>query len=107
MARAVNRAVDAALTECRQCYEPELERNPDLRGEIAIGFTIGREGGVAHREIRESHLPPRVAQCIANVFTRLETPVPHEGHKYRFSYSFCFEPDRTSYGSCVKSAPSE
>lgn len=71
----IRRVVRAHLNEVRGCYDQGLSRDPNLRGRVAIQFTIGPSGTVGASAVAESSLGDKsVESCIAKSVRRWRFP---------------------------------
>src|SRR5262249_50851072 len=62
----IRRVVRSHVGEVRKCYEDGLSRDPNLKGRVAIQFTIGKSGKVTVSVVAESTLTDdAVGECIA------------------------------------------
>jgi len=62
---AVSAVVNSHNDAIEYCYQRELKRTPDLRGEISVRFTIDTEGKVISAQIVSSSLNnPEVERCV-------------------------------------------
>jgi hypothetical protein len=60
----------------RQCFREGLVRNPGLRGEVEVGFTIQGDGSVAYPSVvRSSVADPAVEACVTTAIKGWRFPV--------------------------------
>lgn len=89
----IRRIVRAHIGEVRGCYEAGLRRNDNLRGRVAIRFTIGPGGKVGTSKIAKSSLgDSRVKACIANAIKRWKFPKPENSNDVVVNYPFLLDP---------------
>lgn len=87
----IQRVVRQNSSAIRYCYETQVQRRPNLRGQISIGFSIGTTGAVASARVANSSMgSPDVEGCIVRVFRRMRFP-SSEGES-RGSFPFNFNP---------------
>lgn len=75
----------------RGCYEAGLLRDPDVRGQVTIDFTIAPDGRVQASEIAASEVPAAVAECIRFGLLTFRFPPPRCG-EVKVRYPFVLEP---------------
>jgi len=64
----------------RHCYESALKRQPDLKGQLGVQFTIGSKGKVVKVAVVDDTLKNgRVARCITRRVRNWRFPRPAEG----------------------------
>lgn len=62
--------------EVRQCFREGLTRDPELRGEVEVAFTIQGDGSVAYPTIARSTVNDRaVDACVTEAVKRWRFPV--------------------------------
>lgn len=89
----VRRVVRAHINEVRHCYNQGLVRDPNLRGRVAVQFTIGSTGAVPVSVVRESSLTdPKVGHCVAQAVKRWTFPKPQGGGNVVVTYPFLLAP---------------
>ncbi|MCA9524466.1 MAG: TonB family protein [Myxococcales bacterium] len=76
----------------RYCYEQELTRKVNLKGKIALKFTIDPTGRVISSGIAQSTMSNRnVEQCLVKAVRRIRFPAPKNGGIVQVSsYPFIF-----------------
>ena len=68
------------LSEIRYCYEAEIQRFPDLKGKVVIGFTIAGTGQVSESHVVSTTIGnSSVDNCVKTVIRRLVFPAPQGG----------------------------
>lgn len=101
--RSIRDRVRAEHDAVRQCYEEGLERQPGLRGRVAVSVVIGPDGRVTNAVPRVTRVAPpeahnvaeRLASCVADVLEGIAFAPPDDG-TFRLAYSVTFEPTRRS-----------
>lgn len=92
---AISSVVRRRLAAVKQCYERQLNRNPDLRGKITVRFTIGATGAVVDISVEANTMgDDEVAQCIVGRMRGWRFPKP-EGGSVTVSYPFIFTAKQT------------
>jgi tetratricopeptide (TPR) repeat protein len=87
----IHRIVRAHINDVRYCYNQGLARDPNLRGRVAIRFTIDVWGKVRESAVHESALTdPAVGPCIAERIQRWAFPRPGGGEVI-VTYPFVLE----------------
>lgn len=67
----------AYLGGLKRCYREALRLDPELRGEVTLGLTIGETGRVSDTEVRA--MTPALAACIDQVAATWRFAVPTDG----------------------------
>jgi TonB family protein len=89
----IRRVVRAHINEVRSCYNQGLVRNPNLRGRLAVQFTIGGTGVVTNAVVGETSLSdPQVGRCVAKAVKRWRFPKPQGGGIVLVTYPFSMDP---------------
>ncbi len=89
----IRRIVRNHINEVRSCYNAGLSKDPNLRGRVAVMFTIGPSGKVVRSAIAESSVGDRnVANCVSNAVRRWKFPKPQSGGSAMVTYPFTFAP---------------
>lgn len=89
----IRRIVRNHHNEVRHCYNQGLSKDPNLRGRVAVMFTIGPSGTVPRAAVSESTLADRsVANCVAKSVRRWKFPKPSSGGTAMVTYPFTFNP---------------
>jgi hypothetical protein len=87
----IQRVIREHRREIRDCYQRELQRNPDLSGRIMVSFTIDPRGNVARATVSESDLnSSTVEDCVAARFRRFVFPEPSTPGLVHVNYPFVF-----------------
>lgn len=88
----IRRVVRAHINEVRYCYNQGLVRDPNLKGRVAIQFTIGPSGSVPAAVVQESSIKDaNVGQCVAKAVKRWKFPKPDGGGNVVVTYPFVLE----------------
>lgn len=86
----INRVVRANQAAIRYCYEVEVQRQPNLRGRVAINWRINLQGSVTSARVAESTLRnARVEGCMVRQIRRWRFPQP-DGGEVVVTYPFIF-----------------
>ncbi len=88
----VEDVVQQHLQEVQQCYNQQLQRNPDLAGEVIVEWMLAPSGDVFSASIGESDLDSQsVERCITQRIRRWTFPEPDDAGVARVQYTFDFE----------------
>lgn len=88
----VRRIVRAHINEIRHCYNQGLARDPNLKGRVAVKFTIGPKGDILAAELSESTVRDAdVGACIVKAVKKWTFPKP-AGGPVIITYPFVLEP---------------
>jgi TonB family protein len=89
----IRRIVRSHINEVRACYNQGLVRNPNLRGRVAVQFSIGGTGKVLSAVVGESSLKDsQVGKCVAKAVKRWKFPKPSSGGMVLVTYPFTMDP---------------
>ncbi|MCX4246862.1 AgmX/PglI C-terminal domain-containing protein [Paraliomyxa miuraensis] len=89
----IRRVIKNHHNEVRHCYNQGLARDPNLKGRVAVMFTIGPAGTVPSAAVSENTLSNRdVANCVAKSVRRWKFPKPKTGGSAMVTYPFLFSP---------------
>jgi TonB family protein len=89
----IRRIVRAHINEVRHCYNQGLVKDPNLKGRVAVQFTIGPTGKVPVAVVAQSSLKDKnVANCVAKAVKRWKFPKPQGGGNVVVTYPFVLEP---------------
>lgn len=89
----IRRIVRAHINQVRHCYNQGLVRDPNLRGRVAVQFTIGPTGKVPASVVGQTSLSDRnTANCVAKAVKRWKFPRPAGGGNVIVTYPFVLEP---------------
>ncbi len=87
----IQRVVRQHRREIRNCYERQLQRNPDLQGRIVMQWVISGTGAVVSARVEETTMNnSEVEQCMAQRIRRWSFPEPDGGGIVRVNYPFNF-----------------
>ena len=88
----IRRVVRAHVNEVRHCYNLGLARDPNLKGRVAVQFTIGATGKVSSAVVAESDLKDSsVGACISQAVRRWSFPKPASGGAAMVTYPFILQ----------------
>lgn len=88
---AIRRVIREHIKEIRNCYERELQRQPDLYGKLVLEWDIEEGGRVASCRVKSNALGNEsVAGCISSRLKTWKFPDPPAGVVGRVSYPFVF-----------------
>ncbi len=88
----IRRVVRAHVNEVRHCYNQGLVKDPNLKGRVAVQFTIGATGKVSSSVVAESDLKDgAVSSCIAQAVRRWSFPKPASGGAAMVTYPFILQ----------------
>jgi Ca-activated chloride channel family protein len=87
----IRRVIREHLPEIRNCYERELQSQPDLYGKIVLEWDIEAGGRVARANVKSDSLTSaKVAQCLTAHLRNWNFPEPPANTVGRVSYPFVF-----------------
>lgn len=87
----IQRVVRQNRREIQHCYEQELNRNPDLSGQITMQWVISPGGDVVNASVEDTTMNSHeVEQCMAGRIQRWSFPEPEGGGIVRVNYPFNF-----------------
>ena len=88
----IRRIVRAHINEVRHCYNQGLSKDPNLKGRVAVQFTIGGAGNVPSAVVSQSTIKDAsVGNCIAKAVRRWKFPKPRGGGSVIVTYPFVLE----------------
>ncbi len=88
----IRRVVRSHINEVSACYNQGLVRDPNLKGRVAVQFTIGPSGNVPAAVVQESSLKDdAVGQCVAKAVKRWRFPKPDNGGNVMVTYPFVLD----------------
>lgn len=88
----IRRIVRAHINEIRGCYNRGLERDPGLKGRVAIKFVIGSDGSVQDVGIAETKMTDtEMLECIVGRIATWKFPKPEGGGNVTVVYPFLLE----------------
>jgi TonB family protein len=78
--------------EIKFCYEQELQKNPQLAGKVAVGWTIDPAGSVAEANVSETSIAnANVESCILQRVRRWKFPEPQGGGVVSVNFPWLFK----------------
>lgn len=89
---SVESVVQRFMAQIRYCYQRELDKNPELKGEAAAAFVIDKRGTVSSADVKPGTLGNEVEECVAGRFQRMRFPAPEDGGTVTVSQTFSFDP---------------
>jgi len=69
---SLSRVVRTSREAVTQCYRAAAQKDPNLRGRLAVSLGIQPGGRLAHRGIESSDFPVEVNRCILQALEGLE-----------------------------------
>ena len=85
----IRRVVRAHINEVRYCYNQGLAKDPNLKGRVAVQFSIGATGKVPSSVVGETDIKDSsVSNCIASAVRRWTFPKPEGGGTVIVTYPF-------------------
>lgn len=88
---AILRVIRNNLAQLRNCYETELNRNPNLYGEVKINWEVGAAGRVKAAKVSSSSMNNKtVENCIITRFKAWRFPEPPLNQSYEVNFPFVF-----------------
>jgi outer membrane biosynthesis protein TonB len=73
----------------KRCYDRELQRDPELHGQLEVQFYIGPSGLIERISTRGFEGAPAFTQCVVQLVVALRFPAP-TGGGVEFSFPFRF-----------------
>jgi len=87
---AIQKVVNAHMSQIQRCYEVQLLKNPGLSGKIVFDWVISPSGGVSSaRQVSSSLASPMVSTCILALIRTWRFPQP-VGGAVQVRYPFVF-----------------
>jgi TonB family protein len=87
----VRRYIQTKMDQIRWCYQQEVQKNPDLAGQIVLSWVIAPTGKVIGVKISSSSMGnASVESCIASRISTWQFPSPRGGGTVRVNYPFIF-----------------
>ncbi|GEM_PF-6265584 len=88
--KEINRRIMAKRGAIKFCYDPELQKNGNLKGRVVYKFTIGAAGRVTEISVENDGLGNKnVVDCALKVIRGVQFPRPIGGEcKIRYPYNF-------------------
>ncbi len=88
---AIRRVIREHLREIRNCYERELQRQPDLYGKLVISWDIESGGRVSNAGVKDNSTGnARIGECLVAALRSWTFPDPPKNQIGRISYPFVF-----------------
>jgi hypothetical protein len=79
----INRWLQTRRAVLLRCYEQGLRRDPTLRGQLVLTFTITPEGRLVDVAAASPTLPDEVTRCVSTMVARFRVnPVPEESVRF-------------------------
>jgi hypothetical protein len=89
----------AHLPELRACYAEALKRDPALRGQVVVGFSVEQDGKVRKPEVLRSTVGDAgLAACITKTFGAFSMPASPAG-EMRVEYPVELAPEDLAKGA--------
>jgi hypothetical protein len=92
--RIISKVVFLSVPAIRQCYQAQLLKEPSLRGELTIHFTIMPSGSVGLAMLDGDGLSPAVDTCVTRLFALMKFPAVNGAGKIEVYFPFSFEPPK-------------
>jgi hypothetical protein len=89
---SVEDVVQRSMTQILYCYQHELDKNPELKGETAAAFVIDKRGIVSSADVKPGTLGNEVEECVEGRFRRMRFPAPEDGGTVTVSQTLSFDP---------------
>ncbi|NOZ01376.1 MAG: AgmX/PglI C-terminal domain-containing protein [Deltaproteobacteria bacterium] len=87
----VRRYIQSKMNQIRWCYQQEVQRNPNLAGQVVYKWVITPTGKVIGVKVADSSLhSPAVEKCIASRIATWRFPSPRGGGTVKVKYPFIF-----------------
>ena len=87
----IDKVIKRNMNQIRYCYQRQLTKNPKLKGNITVEFTIAKDGSVSKASINKSTVNSKaVDNCVANRFKRFRFPQPKDDETVIVKYPFIF-----------------
>lgn len=87
----VRRYVQSKMNQIRWCYQQEVQRNPDLAGQVVYQWIITPTGKVIGVKVASTSLNSSgVEECIASRIATWVFPSPRGGGTVKVTYPFIF-----------------
>lgn len=87
----VRRYIQSKMNQIRWCYQQEVQRNPDLTGQVVYQWIITPTGKVIGVKVASSSLnSPSVEECIMSRIATWVFPSPKGGGTVKVTYPFIF-----------------
>ena len=87
----IRKVVRQHRREVKYCYEQQLQKNPELSGQVVIRFTISPTGDVVNAVVEKTTLnSTAVEQCMKGKIRHWAFPQPKGGGLVKVNYPFNF-----------------
>lgn len=87
----VRRYIQTKMNQIRWCYQQEVQKNPDLAGQVKMQWVILPTGNTAGVKVAESSInSPEVERCVADRIMTWRFPSPKGGNAVQVWYPFIF-----------------
>ncbi len=87
----VRRYIQTKMNQIRWCYQQELQKDPELDGQVKMQWVILPSGFTASVKVGESSLGnPTVERCIGERIATWRFPAPKGGNPVQVYYPFIF-----------------
>lgn len=87
----VRRYIQTKMDQIRWCYQQELQKYPDLAGEIRMQWTILPTGFASGVKVDDSTIrKAAVERCVTERIVKWRFPAPKGGNPVQVFYSFIF-----------------
>ena len=87
----VRRYIQSKMNQIRWCYQQEVQRNPNVAGQVVYKWVITPTGKVIGVKVASSSLKsPAVEKCIASRIATWRFPSPRGGGTVKVTYPFIF-----------------
>ncbi|MBM4388220.1 MAG: energy transducer TonB [Deltaproteobacteria bacterium] len=87
----IRRYIQTKMDQIRWCYQQEVQKLPDLAGQINVTFIIDPSGKVVKPEIKSTTMNnASVENCILERVSKWRFPSPKGGGVVKVSYPFIF-----------------
>jgi len=87
----VRRYIQSKMNQIRWCYQQEVQKNPDLAGQVVFQWIITPTGKVIGVKVASSSLSnAAVEECIASRLATWIFPSPKGGGTVKVTYPFIF-----------------
>ena len=85
----IGRVVRQNASAIKYCYETQVQRRPNMRGQVAIAFRIDPSGSVSTARVASSSLgDSNVEGCVVRVVRRMRFPQADTPSSVTFPFSF-------------------
>ena len=86
--------IRANIAQPRTCYQELLKRQPDARGKMIVGLTIGVDGRVRTAQVADSTINDGLMRgCLTSKLKSMKFPNPRGEEPVKVQYPFTFAPN--------------